>query len=198
MAAVAAVAMALAACGDDGRTLTEPDPSQTTTTRATGAGAASGQSGSTAAYMQMTSPDFTEGGAIPTVYTCFGDDISPALALTNVPTGTAEVAIVVRDVDADGFIHWVISNIPAQGGGVTQGSIPEGAIEATNGFGTVGWRGPCPPSGTHHYMIQAYALTAPSGLTQGMPGDKAASIIESAEQTGVAAISITAAAQSAG
>jgi Raf kinase inhibitor-like YbhB/YbcL family protein len=191
------LALAAAGCGDDGRTLSEPDPELTTTTATTAAGAAGTAPASTEAFMQMTSPDFTEGSALPTVYTCFGDDISPALTLTNVPAGTADVAIVVRDLDAGGFVHWVIANIPAQGGGVTQGSVPEGAIEADNGFGTPGWRGPCPPSGTHRYMFQAYALTAPSGVTPGMPGEDAATLVESAEQAGVAAISVTVAATAA-
>lgn len=182
-----ALASALAAgCGDDGRTMAEPDESQTTTT------AAAAGAPATTAVMRLTSPDFAEGGAMPAANTCFGDDLSPALTLADVPTDTAMVAFVVRDVDADGFVHWVITNVPAQGGGVSEGTVPDGAVEALNGFGTVGWRGPCPPSGTHHYDIRAYALKTPIGVTEGMPGAEAASLIESADQASIAALSVTA------
>ena len=36
----------------------------------------------------LTSSAFTDGGAMPTVYTCEGRDISPPLAWSGVPTGT--------------------------------------------------------------------------------------------------------------
>jgi Raf kinase inhibitor-like YbhB/YbcL family protein len=199
--AVAVLLLALAACGDDGRDLSEPDPSQTTTTATTPVAAGSSEgsgAAATEAVMRLSSPDFTEGSAMPAANTCAGDDLSPALTLTGVPAGTADVAVVVRDIDADGFVHWVVTNIPAQGGGLQAGAVPEGAIQATNDFGTLGWRGPCPPSGTHHYDIRAYALAAPSGVTPGMPGKQAATLVESAEYTAVAALGVTATAASAG
>jgi hypothetical protein len=192
-----ALAPVAAGCGDDGRALTEPDPSQTTTSSSTPVAAGSSEgtgAGSSAASMVLASPDFAAGGALPAVNTCAGDDLSPNLTLTGVPMGTADVAIVVRDADAQGFVHWVIANIPAQAATLKQGQVPEGAIEARNDFGTEGWRGPCPPSGTHNYDIRAYALAAPSGITAGMPGAEAAALVESADNQAVAGISVTAAA----
>lgn len=207
LAALAALAAsALVGCGDDGRALAEPDPALTTTTStpvAAGSESSStlpGDSGTQADtnVMRLASPDFTEGSTMPEANTCAGDDLSPALSLTGVPMGTREVAIVVRDVSAEGFVHWVIANIPAQGGGLKAGEVPDGAVQANNDFGTLGWRGPCPPSGTHHYDIRAYALRAPSGITEGMPGPDAATAIESADTAGVAAISVSATAASTG
>lgn len=206
--AALATGAALAGCGDDGRALAEPDPAQTTTT-STPVAAGSESSPTTilpqgsdaqagAGVMRLTSPDFTEGSAIPTVNTCAGDDHSPALRLDDVPIGTRDVAIVVRDVEAGGFVHWVIANIPAQGGGLRRGEVPDGVIQANNDFGTLGWRGPCPPSGTHHYDIRAYALRSPAGVTPGMPGQDAAALVESADTTAVAAISVSATAAPAG
>ena len=41
--------------------------------------------------------------------------------------------------------------------------------QGRNGFGKVGWGGPCPPSGTHHYAFTLYATAAPLNLP-GQPG----------------------------
>lgn len=209
--ACAVVALAagavLAGCGDDGRELSEPDPAQTTTTSTpVAAGSESSttilpQGSGTQAdtgVMRLSSPDFTEGSAMPAVNTCAGEDRSPALRLTDVPMGTRELAVVVRDVQSGGFVHWVITNLPAQGGGLKRGEVPDGVVQANNDFGTLGWRGPCPPSGTHHYDIRAYALRSPSGVTEGMAGQDAAALVESADTTAVAAISVSATAASAG
>jgi Raf kinase inhibitor-like YbhB/YbcL family protein len=202
---VALAAGALVGCGDDGRALAEPDPALTTTTStpvAAGSESSTTVPGSGAQadtnVMRLTSPDFTEGAVMPEANTCAGDDLSPALGLSNVPMGTREVAIVVRDVEADGFVHWVVANIPAQGGGLKAGQVPDGVVQANNDFGSLGWRGPGPMSGTHYYDIRAYALRAPSGITEGMSGQDAATAIESADNAAVAAMSVSATAASAG
>ena len=53
-----------------------------------------------------------DGGEIPARYTCRGEDVSPPLLWTGVPSGTVELAVVVRDVDAEGFVHWVVAGLP--------------------------------------------------------------------------------------
>lgn len=188
-AGIAAVAL-LAGCADDGRELRPPSPDQTTTT-ATPAG--TGDPGATD-LLRLTSPALREGQEIPRRHTCFGADVSPELAWEGVPAGTAEVAVVVRDPDAGGFVHWVVAGLAPDAGGVDEGTVPAGALEATNGFGEPGWRGPCPPGGTHRYDIRVYALAEPSGIAAGDPGDEAAAAIESAPSHGSAALSVLASA----
>src|SRR5262245_22672458 len=63
----------------------------------------------------VTSTAFTDGGTIPTRYSCHGDNTSPPLAWSGLPSGTATVALVVDDPDAPGgtYTHWVVWNIPA-------------------------------------------------------------------------------------
>jgi Raf kinase inhibitor-like YbhB/YbcL family protein len=207
--ATCAVALLLAGCGDDGRELRAPSSDQTTTSASTtstvapsttevAAGTGGGSGGAaaptTATTLRLTSPAFGNGQPIPPEYTCVGDDVSPPLAWTGVPAGTAELALVVRDPDADGFIHWVIAGLPPDAAGLARADPPAQAVEELNDFGRQGWSGPCPPSGTHNYDFRLYALAEPSGLAAGAGGADAAGQLESATLLASAALSGTAAA----
>ena len=213
--ATCAVALLVAGCGDDGRELRAPSPDQTTTSASTTSTAApsttevvagtgggtGGDQGSgatapptTATTLRLTSPAFGNGQPIPPEYTCVGDDVSPPLAWSGAPAGTAELALVVRDPDADGFIHWVIAGLPPDGTGLARGDPPPQAVQGLNDFGREGWSGPCPPSGTHNYDFRLYALAEPSGLAAGAAGAEAAGKLESATLLASAALSGTAAA----
>jgi Raf kinase inhibitor-like YbhB/YbcL family protein len=213
--ATCAVALVLAGCGDEGQELRAPSSDQTTTSASTtsttassttevAAGTGGGTGGqdasggaaspTTATTLRLTSPAFENGAAIPTDFTCVGEDVSPPLAWTGVPAGTAELAVVVRDPDADGFVHWVIAGLSPDLGGVARGNPPSQAVEELNDFGRQGWSGPCPPSGTHNYDFRIYALAEPSGLAAGADGARAAEQLESATVLASAALSGTAAA----
>lgn len=114
----------------------------------------------------LMSPSFAEGGAIPVKFSCDGSDVSPALSWSGAPAETAAFALIVDDPDARGWVHWVVFDLP----GGTSGSLPEGVTAAfpsqgLTSFGRAGYGGPCPPSGTHHYLFTLYALSAPLGLT---------------------------------
>jgi Raf kinase inhibitor-like YbhB/YbcL family protein len=117
----------------------------------------------------LTSSAFAAGGAIPARYTCDGADEALPIAWSGVPAGTVELALIMADTDAHDFIHWVIAGLPASSSAVGGGlALPAGAREGRNDFGHVGYGGPCPPSGTHHYTLTVYALSVPLGLT-GVP-----------------------------
>ena len=186
-AAAVLLGLATAACGNDGRALREPGPDQTTTsappTSSTSAseGTVTGD-GSTSSTepLRLSSPAFADGAAIPAMYTCRGSDVSPPLAWTGIPTGTVELALVMRDLDpqAEGFVHWVVAGMAPSVGGLAEATAPPG-VQAENDFGRPGWAGPCPPSGTHNYEIRLYALAEPSGVTEGMAGEQAAQAVES-------------------
>lgn len=73
----------------------------------------------------------------------------------------------MHDPDAPmqgGFTHWVVWGIDPKTGVIKQESIPPGSIEGRNSAGRNGYIGPCPPSGTHHYHFQLYALREPLKL----------------------------------
>lgn len=110
--------------------------------------------------MELTSPAFKPGGAIPAAYTCDGASQPPPLAWANVPAGSASLALRVQDVDTpQKFIHWVVYDINPSATSMAAGEVPAGAKQATNSFGKQGYGGPCPPAGqTHRYVFTLLAL----------------------------------------
>ena len=171
--ALIALSLLVVACASDGRTLRQPAEGasapplpSSTTLPAPGGTVSSG--------FVLTSTAFTAGGSIPIEFTCDGAKTSPPLSWGAVPDGTVELALTVVDPDAHGFVHWVVAGLDPTVQALGKGAVPDGAVQATNGAGSIGWTGPCPPKGTpHHYVFTLYALTAASGVTDGMPSTDA-------------------------
>lgn len=117
--------------------------------------------------MQLTSSTFEQGASIPQRYTCDGADVSPALTITDVPAGTVTLVVVMDDPDAPSgtWDHWVAYDIPA----ITEIAEDVGALGTSgrNSWGSTGYGGPCPPSGTHRYIFTVYAVDADLGLGSG-------------------------------
>lgn len=129
----------------------------------------------------LTSSAFAAGGSIPRTYTCDGQDASPPLQWSGAPDRTVALALIVDDPDAGGFIHWVMFNVDATAsGGLPTGlsASPDAPPQGRNSFGRVGYGGPCPPSGTHHYVFRLLALDAALPLT-GTP--KASQVLDAAK-----------------
>jgi Raf kinase inhibitor-like YbhB/YbcL family protein len=124
--------------------------------------------------IEVTSSAFEDGEGIPTRYTCDGLDVSPPLSWGSVPDGTRSLTLIADDPDAPGgtFVHWVIYDLPPDTRGLpedvpTQQTLPSGAAQGVNGAGSIGYMGPCPPSGTHRYFFKVYALDTELGLGGG-------------------------------
>jgi Raf kinase inhibitor-like YbhB/YbcL family protein len=126
------------------------------------------------APFQLTSTAFAANGPIPAEYTCKGADRSPELAWAGVPVGTNALVLFVDDPDGRDWVHWSVLDIDPATTGLPAGVKPsaDSPQQGTNDFGKVGYGGPCPPSGTHHYQFTLYALATPLGLG-GHPGGKA-------------------------
>lgn len=112
---------------------------------------------------ELTSTAFADGGPIPSDYTCDGPDLQLPLSWVGAPDGTSEFALVMDDPDARGFVHWVVVGIPADVSALAD-PLPAGAVHGRTDFGRTGYSGPCPPSGTHRYVLTLYALSAALGL----------------------------------
>ena len=115
--------------------------------------------------MELKSSAFTAGEMIPQKYTCDGPDVSPPLSWSDVPAGAKSLALIADDPDAPmgTWVHWVAWNIPPNARGLEEGvpkkdSLPNGLKQGTTDFRSIGYGGPCPPSGTHRYFFKLYAL----------------------------------------
>jgi Raf kinase inhibitor-like YbhB/YbcL family protein len=120
----------------------------------------------------LQAPGFV-GGVIDARFTCDGAGLTPPLVWTAPPAGTVELALLVTDDNAEGFVHWAVVGIPPTAGQVGEGGTITAGIEGVNGFGAVGWDGPCPPAPgeTHNYRFALYALDQQSELPANFTGD---------------------------
>ena len=120
------------------------------------------------ARMKITSSAFQEGGNIPSKFTCDGPDTSPPLQITGVPSSAKSLVLIADDPDAPTglFTHWLVWNIPPQTNSIAEGSAAKG-VHGTNDFGKSGYRGPCPPPGTHRYSFKIFALDRELDLSSG-------------------------------
>jgi Raf kinase inhibitor-like YbhB/YbcL family protein len=118
--------------------------------------------------MKITSSAFHEGTNISSKFTCDGSDTSPPLQIAGVPPGAKSLVLIVDDPDAPGglFTHWLVWNIPPHTSSIAEGSAPKG-VQGANDFGKSGYRGPCPPLGTHRYSFKIFALDRELDLRSG-------------------------------
>ena len=116
--------------------------------------------------MEVTSAAFQDGASIPLKHSCEGADISPPISIGTPPPQTRSLALIMDDPDAPGgtFVHWVALNFESgrhelkEGLGKEGDKVAEG-LHGVNGFGKLGYGGPCPPAGpAHTYRIMVYAL----------------------------------------
>lgn len=122
----------------------------------------------------LTSTAFKEGAAIPSIYTCDGQDVSPPLAWSEPPTGIKSFALISDDPDAPmgTWVHWVVYNLLPSVRQLPEvfpmdGQLPDGTRQGKTDFGRTGYGGPCPPSGTHRYFFKLYALDTTLSLAPG-------------------------------
>jgi len=95
--------------------------------------------------------------------------LSPPISILNLPEGTKALAIAMIDPDGHDWVHWLAANVP-----VTE-EIPQNSsidmakqiVQGRNSFGSNGYGGPTPPSGTHTYVITVYALSESLMLEDG-------------------------------
>ncbi|MFZ0005907.1 MAG: YbhB/YbcL family Raf kinase inhibitor-like protein [Methanoregula sp.] len=110
----------------------------------------------------------------PKKHTCDGEDVSPIIHVDRIHS--PYLAVIIDDWigPEERFTHWLMWDIESQD------TIPENipktlvindpfmAVQGTNDFGTIGYRGPCPPPGeTHTYYVNVYGLDAKLGIPAG-------------------------------
>jgi Raf kinase inhibitor-like YbhB/YbcL family protein len=136
----------------------------------------------------LTSDAFENNAEIPRKHTCDGDDVSPPLKWGQPPEAAKELALICDDPDAPigTFNHWVIWGMPPELPDLPE-AVPKlenppavgGGMQGKNGFGKLGYGGPCPPRGKpHHYHFTLYALDVAIDLE---PGSNKAALLKAME-----------------
>lgn len=122
-----------------------------------------------AAEMKLSSSAFQNGGNMPVKFSYEGGNNNPPLKIEGAPGNAKSLLLIVDDPDAPGglFTHWLVWNIDPKTTSIAQGSAPKDAIEGTNDFGSTGYGGPQPPSGTHRYYFKIFALDQSLNLLAG-------------------------------
>ena len=152
------------ACSRDGRDMQEPSADQQESIAVT-----------TTAGAVMTpvrgfalTPAWAEGAQLDARFTC-ASGISPSLTFQNVASDVVTLALSIVDETANNAVQWIVANIQPSETVLAEGSVPTGAIEATNSLGSIGYGAPCPPAGeTHTYRLTGYGLSQQLELENGV------------------------------
>jgi Raf kinase inhibitor-like YbhB/YbcL family protein len=120
-----------------------------------------------AASLELRSSNFS-GDAIPDKYSsCKSQgDISPEFSWSAPPERTQSFALIAFDKDSPfgfKFTHWVLYDMPPEKRELAENvpkesQLPDGSRQSPNDYDRIGYVGPCPPRGTHHYVFTVYAL----------------------------------------
>lgn len=148
---------------------------------------------SASAQMRITSSAFSNGGSIPSKYTCDAQNPpNPPLAFSGVPQNAKSLVLIVEDPDVPKsliptgiFVHWIVPDISPSSRGIAEGQGAQG----TNGMGKAGYVGPCPPDREHRYFFTLYAMDEMVGKAKiidrkSFEDDMKAHIIAKAEYMG--------------
>ena len=127
---------------------------------------------------------------------CPGENVSPPLSWSHLPQGAESLVVTCLDridlcercqrlaPDDRTWPHWGIYNIPSTSVGLPAGlsaesPLPDGSLQIVNGYGEVGYGGPCPPPDhTHTYAFTLYALDTKLDLPDGATVDDLAAAME--------------------
>jgi len=125
--------------------------------------------------MKLFSPQFTHDEAIPTKYTCDGEDISPPLSWEDFPSNTKTFTLIMDDPDAPigTWVHWIIYDIPVNKNHLEENIVKRknlsgGVKQGRNSWKKFGYGGPCPPTGQHRYIFKCFALDQSLELKAGI------------------------------
>jgi Raf kinase inhibitor-like YbhB/YbcL family protein len=141
--------------------------------------------GETFETLDLTSPGFAHEARMPPRFTADGEGVSPPLAWSTPPSGTAQLVLLVEDADAPApqpLVHAVVWGLSPEAGHLAEGAIVADAAGAVSGsdvgrnsYLREGWLPPDPPTGhgEHRYAFQLFAVGAGAGDPGETPGRSA-------------------------
>jgi Raf kinase inhibitor-like YbhB/YbcL family protein len=130
----------------------------------------------TGAGLTLSTGAFMPDGPWSWRYTCYNAlEPSPPVSWSGVPAATVSLALLLDapDKPAGIDIHWLIFNMSPDMAGLAEGvpkieSLPNGAAQARNDFGKLGYGAPCPPVlTTFTYRFTLFAMDETLDLPPG-------------------------------
>ena len=122
--------------------------------------------------MQLESTAFKDKDEIPKKHGYRHGNISIPLTVSDIPDGTASLALVMDDPDAMApagkvWVHWLLWNVSPATPDIPENTVPEGAVQGMTDFGEAAYGGPAPPDKRHTYVFKMYALDVRLDLAEG-------------------------------
>jgi len=101
------------------------------------------------------------------------------LTFANVPEGTVCIALTMIDPDGGDWVHWLVANAPVEGLSENASvDLADSLVQGKNDFRFTGYGGPTPPTGTHTYVVTAYALSEAPALENGFSLNELSQAVE--------------------
>lgn len=131
------------------------------------------------AALRLASPAFEHDEDLPAAYTAEAGHVSPPLSWSGVPDGTAELAVVAEDPDADAGVitHWIVYGIEPGVTGLPQdlggGALVEtdelSLVQGLNEWDGLGYAGAefDDERGAHRLFFRLFALDTELDLPPG-------------------------------
>jgi Raf kinase inhibitor-like YbhB/YbcL family protein len=128
--------------------------------------------------LDVRSPVFDSGEAIPPLYTADGEKLSPPLTWVGVPPQAKSIALVVEDADSttpDPLVHALAWNLAGRDAVLVEGELSRaGEAESWSPMGLNSFRrgmyappDPPPGQGPHRYAFQVFAVDRKLDLAPG-------------------------------
>ncbi len=103
---------------------------------------------------------------MPLEYTCYRNNISPAMDWAGAPSGTQSFVVFLEKKqtgEEDGFLNWILFNIPGDSSGLVRNQpknpeLENGAKHANSDHNNIGYIGPCDSKGKFTYTLGVFAL----------------------------------------
>ena len=120
----------------------------------------------------LKSPEFSDGDKLPIKSGSEKGNVSTPLVWEDIPEKTASFVLIMDDPDANGWVHWLVYNIPASVNSLKEDfprdeKLRDGTLQGVNSSNKLAYGGPRPPSGTHRYVFKLYALDTVLDLKPG-------------------------------
>jgi len=119
--------------------------------------------------MELTSPNFDDGDDMPALHALDDGNVSPPLGISGTDPSVRSLVLLMDAPDSPlgPFTHWLLWNLAPDTRAIEQDETPAGAEVGLNGFGTLGYAGPCPALGRHAYRFRLIALDTELEATTG-------------------------------